>query len=600
MDPTTAAPVRPWKQALVIIAKDLDKGHSLCAFVNASEKPTQNGDQTQLRMFLLPQGPDASIRPDTTRGDPLLTSSSYGAHTRLFRRGLSPFRSFARLVRKSTFNEKFPYYALAILLVFGLIQIAWGERVPMNAGTGWDGAEYANTTIGFPGNIFRKQLDSYAVQRIIPEAVVNSGLRVLGLERSIENVIKGFEVYNLILLLTSAIIWSLLAENLKLAGRSKWLGFCFLFINFPVLKQNFYIPVATDITAFTLGLWLAYSFLKRNSLGVLMSAIIGAFTWPTFLYSSLLLYVFPNTNTVTRPPIVPAKHKLNIAVAILGGAGVLMAIVYLHYQRHIQLPYAQDQVNESLLLVSTLLVLAYILGSLRHLLDFGDLFNLQAISNSLKPGRLILGVASFLLVKMLIAVMDGGLQGAGGDITRTAHVVAFTVLTSVAKPAIFLISHVVYFGPVVLFFLYRFGTFARIIHQHGIGLTLYFVFYLMLALDAESRHLIDAFPWVVIFVTMFLDKVSWKPFHGWLIFASCLLFSKIWLPINNQPMRGSYLEFPWQYYFMNHGPWMSSLSYVIQMIFVVLTGGILFLCFRRVAHANTLMTGDDPQKLGTG
>ena len=46
------------------------------------------------------------------------------------------------------------------------------------------------------------------------------------------------------------------------------------------------------------------------------------------------------------------------------------------------------------------------------------------------------------------------------------------------------------------------------------------------------------------------------------------------------PMGGDLLQFPFQYFFMNHGPWMSNQMYIVQGIFVLATGIILFVMIK--------------------
>jgi hypothetical protein len=47
--------------------------------------------------------------------------------------------------------------------------------------------------------------------------------------------------------------------------------------------------------------------------------------------------------------------------------------------------------------------------------------------------------------------------------------------------------------------------------------------------------------------------------------------SKFWLRINTGPLEGlSPQEFPLQYYFLNHGPWMTDSTFLLQAALVSL------------------------------
>jgi hypothetical protein len=65
----------------------------------------------------------------------------------------------------------------------------------------------------------------------------------------------------------------------------------FLF-SYAIMKLNFYYPVLTDTTAFSLGFLTVWGYINKKNLLVFMCALVGAFTWPTIIYTVPLLQIF--------------------------------------------------------------------------------------------------------------------------------------------------------------------------------------------------------------------------------------------------------------------------------------------------------------------
>ena len=117
-----------------------------------------------------------------------------------------------------------------VVLVLGLLNFFWGERVPAGGGFGWDGVVYAHMVRNLGSMISEGQLSSYYAQRILPSAIVRGMLLCSGVPMNNTNIIRGFEVYNLVLLLGACWAWKRIsgAVHLSLAGR--WIGFSGIFV----------------------------------------------------------------------------------------------------------------------------------------------------------------------------------------------------------------------------------------------------------------------------------------------------------------------------------------------------------------------------------
>ena len=108
-----------------------------------------------------------------------------------------------------------------------------------------------------------------------------------------------------------------------------------------------------------------------------------------------------------------------------------------------------------------------------------------------------------------------------------------------------------------------------------------------MAVNAESRHLTNVLPMVVLPTVMALE--ARRPSRATLavLAAAAFAFSKAWLPINRLagangvPMgdfplgAGDFQAFPAQLYFMSFGPWMSNGMLLLQGALAALLGAWL-------------------------
>jgi hypothetical protein len=186
---------------------------------------------------------------------------------------------------------------------------------------------------------------------------------------------------------------------------------------------------------------------------------------------------------------------------------------------------------------------------------------------SVTAERLILPLLAFLATRALIFAL-AGIEGGSGYARDYLQQV---VLLSIAKPFVFIIAHVVYFGPAVILLVLFWNRVSAVVRQHGIGMVLFFLMSLFLGLNSESRQLILAYPFFVAFLVKAVEPVRWRASFYWIFGAVALVMSKFWLRINTGPLEGlSPQEFPLQYYFLNHGPWMADSTFFLQAALVSL------------------------------
>ncbi|MEY2490462.1 MAG: hypothetical protein QOC70_2404, partial [Verrucomicrobiota bacterium] len=136
-----------------------------------------------------------------------------------------------------------------VMLLIGVASILWAEKLEINQGFGWDGVGYATWAKNFYQSVIIDKVPDYYVKRILPSAIVHYGSRLVtapflpdakrdAILNESRNVVRCFDLYNLLLVLVAVSTWGLIARELNISRRGTWFGFCFLFLNYAILKNN--------------------------------------------------------------------------------------------------------------------------------------------------------------------------------------------------------------------------------------------------------------------------------------------------------------------------------------------------------------------------
>jgi hypothetical protein len=455
-----------------------------------------------------------------------------------------------------------------IVLICGVLAIQLGQVVSYNRGLGWDGKPYAYITAFLDRVITDRGLDSYRIQRIVPSAIVRFGMQVADLNPAhTASIVRAFQWYNLAMLIAGVYAWNGIATSLRLSTRGRWLGFVALFGSFAVLKLAFYLPVLTDVTALVLGLVVFYCYLKGRNLLLFFAALVGCFTWPVMQYIATLLLLFPRS-AAKNPQDTKA---LPAAVYALPAIAVTLVTWYLYVAEYTILPNYAAPIWRAALAISLLAVFCYLAAAMKYLVNREVVVRTAHCFAEMRwttTGYAFgLWVAVyFILHFVLIPGLDSPME-----ITFYTLVV---MLESIAKPGVFLVAHVVYFGPVVLLAILFWGRVCEVLHTLGLGAVLVMTLGVGLALVPESRQLIAFFPLLVGVTAKAVD--SYPPRSSkWpdiAFIAATLVASRFWMPLNFSTFedKTSYCDFPAQWLFMTSGPWMSASTYAIQGIIAIL------------------------------
>lgn len=404
---------------------------------------------------------------------------------------------------------------------------------------------------------------------------------------TIDSFVAGYFVFHsFFMLLGTAIVWVLIVRKLNLGFTARWLGFIGLFVNVAVMKMSFYYPTLTDTTALFVATLMLYGYILNSSWILFPAAIIGFFTFPTAFYVAALLFIFPRTTHTVEIDNVARMSTRSVRL-IAGGVVGIFLLASLYFVVVKQVRFAEvEPVIPILLFLTIPLLLAQVYWTIAELLS---VFPLQAFMRHLVATQSLFAYG----IRVVLSLMLWGIllywkkQIEDPSLASPMNTDLFfggSFASAVGKPLLPLVAAAVYFGPMVLFIVLRFRQFIRTALELGNGYFLVISAMLVMAtIMTETRQLINFLPFLVLGVACMLDKISLPPIALILFSILALVSSKIWLPFNFPGMSeqaanitdGIYATFPLQTYFMNHGPWMSMTSYLIQGVGMLCCCGLL-------------------------
>jgi hypothetical protein len=470
-------------------------------------------------------------------------------------------RCFRQYLKRCSFD--FWLVALAGFLAWSSFQ--FGERVAMRDGLGWDGEIYWSWVKDFPHEIQDVGIDAYRIQRILPSCVLHYSFRLLRVRASIRNTLRGFAAINILSIMLVAHFWCLTANHLQISGRGKWLGFVGLILNFAVLKLSGYYPILIDMEGYASASAMAYCYLTGRRFGLVIATIVGAFLWPTHLYVGAILLLFPRETDAIPDSGKSFSQQLavlwRINIVLAGLAAFYITVWSLYACNRIRIPLFGGLFPiRSVLGLSIVVTIGYVFLALRPLLIDGRLYRLPR-SVTWSQIRWTIGT---LLLGVGVKFVQGCISSRPGYFGFNVY--CFVVgITAVAKPGLYFLSHLVYYGPFWLLATFHWPAVCRQIHrQNGIGLTLVIAIGICHSLDAESRHIIYLLPLLVPFVVQVIDRLDWSQNQLWFLTIISVLASKFWLTIGGPFLDNGNL-YPDQYFWMSIGSFMTDQSYLWQL-----------------------------------
>lgn len=505
---------------------------------------------------------------------------------------------------------------ILVVVVLGLLNFFWGEKIPAGGGFGFDGVRYAEMVRHLDSMVSGGQLSSYHAQRILPSAIVRSMMLLSGIAMSDLSIIRFFELYNLFLLVGACLVWKRVADNFSLGLAGRWIGFSGIFINFQCSKQAFYYPVLTDVTALFIAMLMLLFYVERKPIALFFTTIIGAFCWPVVSVcgASLLILlraelpkevIVPTPSTFTIKFIaLPSLVKITgLAILILSIIGYLILSQIwqlsadacnalntpLQILANLRLPVVSHALErvltgnnacalETILnkVESFLTVLPSLFGlllALWMLIGSGSFFKVVLSGLMRSPLSLVLlAISAILVPSIMVRIISNPAVGNPSDLMFLVKVMLFPQEGKFLLP---IVTLAVFWGPVVLLLVLYWQEFCVESRKLGPGFMVVIGISLLFGLVGEPRFMTIAWPFLVLGLVLAMERSSTKGTFKYVFVVLTVLYAQFWMKLNLAPWFGAdnegLLEFPKQLFFMHYGLWMSWWSYAIQLVVLLLS-----------------------------
>jgi hypothetical protein len=477
-------------------------------------------------------------------------------------------------------SSKLYFYPIAALAFFLLlVQLQQQIEVPL-----WDGRIYAEIAKN-PLRMMSAGVTAYQLGRIVPPVLVGLLLRLSGIAATNENVILAFAYFNVLQL---ALASYFLARALRCAGADErstrivtvlGLGSFFLVAVAPVYS------CLTDVSAFLVGCAMISFYLSKEPAKMLAVAGVGTLCWPLTVVYGLPLLLFSVGNSTDpieeqprKVPVFPWYLLIPLLAAVILVPALCMPWLKSFTERFpSQALYAGFTYLVPLVPLSALIAIAYIS------IGVGFLFaGMRASFFCTIPERMSVkgGVyASILFVVSLIPAILGSAEGIGHEVSIREFLYVLTVFPLV-KPAIFLVSHTVFLGPVVCFAVFLWPSIAKELRAYGPGAVLTALITLCLSLDPESRHLALSYPLLLPFVGRAMSRarhrVQLLP-----VLLICCITAWPWVPMTEKDFSSQMSVLNQRAYLSRVGPWMTNRDWLLAGLATVLVWGSTYACFFR-------------------
>lgn len=437
--------------------------------------------------------------------------------------------------------------AFVVVATYGLA-VYFQEKIQACGGFGHDGCTYGAWAMDFAAHVMTRNLNDYQAQRVFPAAAMHLAMRLFGVTRTVTNVIVAFEVANALLVFLCALSFCASATRLHLTRSTRWLGAACLFGSFAIIKWSAYYPVLTDVWAFAFGAFQLQFYLSRQRIALLVSAILGGFTWPTLmLVGSCLLFFVGVDRHASTTRRAARLHQNDIFAVIIPG---VCLFAFGPPVGRLAAPLAR---------LSVLVAAAFMFWGLRIILDDRRLFDPRPYLRGLFTVSGVLAVMALVGVTLLRKSWLAN----SAEAMDWRYFVEDNVKNSTRLPGVFALAHTLFFGPLFMLTCMQWQRCARIIQRYGMGLVVISAFAIFAAWASESRKLINFVPMLAPFALKALDDLRPHPRRLIELAAISVFSSKLWLAMDGQ-LAGSVYEFPAQTLFMSAGPWMNVDMYVIQ------------------------------------
>jgi hypothetical protein len=524
---------------------------------------------------------------------------------------------------------------VALVAVLAIATIAWGERIGVNGGEGWDGRAYAAWARDFPGEVLGHGVTAYQSQRVVPSAIVYYAMAALGVAHSRAHVIAAFQGFDALALIATALLLYRIARTLAWSRAAAWTAFAAVFGSFAAARNALYYPTLTDPAAIALGAALMWAYLERRPIAICAIALVTAGTWPALLPLALAALVLPRSRempgevpvegpgelpvegrrevpgevpeggprempgevlgeaSVEEPREPPREEPSELSgrwvrIAAIGVAAVGALVVVLGLRSGLRHPYHPSVLaaaHRDLFAVTFATCAAIVAVGAFVLACQPRTWAIAAYVRGLRPWPSALAIVAAAAIVALSSwwIRRVGTQGPGITLDEFKAMWAECALRAPLWGAV---HHVVYFGPIVIVAIGAWSRVAVVVARWGPAAVGMAAMLLVLSIATESRVMSHLFPFVVV-VAIEATAARWTPRRALVFGGLAAVWSKLWWNIGYDQPHDAW-GWPDQRFTMHHGPWASDATFLVHFAAALITAAVLAVMLRREprgAHA---------------
>lgn len=383
--------------------------------------------------------------------------------------------------------------------------------------TKWDCAIYISWVRDFP-DILNNQINPYHLQKVLPSGMVNLLMRIFNVPISDENILLVFKFYNYSLSVIGFYFWLQICNIFKLKQITKVFTLVILVCNSHFTLWITSLPAVVDPTAYFLFTVILWAYFSRNTWFIYLLLLPAAFTWPSLIFFSFFLIIFPFKEKYKekKMSVVISKKVKPILrnASILGSLFVLFFTIYqLVDDRYIEW-CAPANFNDYTPFFKPLLYLSVFLNGLFIYAAFKPLFGnvsfewLKGFFNQLFCLRFlfsaVLFFSCFIFIKFLIEYFSSDEL----PIVSGKRIVSSTFILPLVFPLSNILAHLIWYGPMIVFILFNYKTiFNKILLNDNHGLVLTITMSLVFAINPESRYSFNLILIFLLYLSLILDDI---------------------------------------------------------------------------------------------
>jgi hypothetical protein len=490
---------------------------------------------------------------------------------------------------------------LAVVFMILLVEFFVAQRVPYphdSRGNDyhWDGTYYVKYARSIDTLLFAREIDSYSLTRILPSTVVHIGFSILGriglasYPPGNETIFRGFIVLNGIAILVATLAWGDIARRLALTRFHLILGAAAFFVNFCFLKYNSFHPLGTDVVAFSLSMMMISRYLAQATTSLFLLSLLGAFTWPTLLSMGAILLALPYRQSL-EPATLDAMGPSRDASLQWLSRGLTITLSILAIAAATGVAYGSYDVgyrpgSPAVAALSIAIVGLYVGLASAPLLDaLPDVRNL-AVERQYYLRRAGIVVALLAIVGILFYLLASDKAPRNTLIDFATH----SFREAIRLPGIFLVAHLVFFGPIIALAVLKWWEACAIARRLGPAFVVAVLLTAAVALMSESRQLMGNIAFVVIPVIAAVQIGGNERRLLAIFLLTALVLSRVWVVFDPDALIYSvreYQNYPWQHFFGAMGPKMTFHLYVVHLAGFIAVLFVFYFGMRAGPRRNT-------------